>query len=548
MGRKPHEKGRLLPRDDRSLPTAETSFLKLRRRAQKHATDYNVTWRTVLTVVSFGLLTATIVQPRHSLSDITQIASSAADVLFQRGRPFAANGRSTSSEHHRTLDKQFKAMPEEQRKATLDRVQQSPAHRFESSTWYSEKYHVLQRGLRPTWARVLSGFMANIHVSQFCSQTIIQHFEDDENNMHATSVLVTIAGGNVTFDKRYGDRKHSRYNSMVHSITMLLQAQNHKIPDMTFIVMLNDGHKPFVPTFGAARHWESWHNMIPVPMGNDRGQAEGWGSTISGWDKYISDNVKRTSDFYPWKSKINRAFFRGSLMMQTYKLGTCNKGGRRKCARASSWSEVARGVMYEKAQARPDLFDISFTKHGYKENIGPDQFKNAPTIGESVKFTEAQKYKYVLNVGSNQDWAERLRLHFYMNSAIVMHMAETKEFFYPLIVPWKHVIPANLMFNDLVRNVKWATKHDADAEKIVENMNNFAEVYLSERSMSIYWQTALTEYAARQREADIAHGKQKERLQGFLGLGRKRMAPLLRPKSELDPRKTTKQAITDLDR
>lgn len=85
-----------------------------------------------------------------------------------------------------------------------------------------------------------------------------------------------------------------------------------------------------------------------------------------------------------------------------------------------------------------------------------------------------------------------------MNSAVIYHMAETQEFFSPLLKPWTHYIPANLTLQDLSPNVEWAIRHDAQVRQLVQNQNEFARRYISENAMETYWEVLLEEFAARQ--------------------------------------------------
>jgi len=88
-----------------------------------------------------------------------------------------------------------------------------------------------------------------------------------------------------------------------------------------------------------------------------------------------------------------------------------------------------------------------------------------------------------------------------MNSAIIVHMAETQEFYTPLLKPWVHFIPTSLHFDDLVKNVEWAIANDLATQKIVRNQNAFADRYITERAMQQYWEVAIEEFAARQTKA-----------------------------------------------
>lgn len=352
------------------------------------------------------------------------------------------------------------------------------------------------------WKNVLGKFYKGIPIQAFAVKTIVLHYESDKNNILHNCMLIRIRDGHVNITKSFSPSRHSRYTSVVYMLQKVLSGVDHQIPDVTFLVMLNDGHMPLVPTLGVARHWESWRFLVPVPMGNTRGESAGWGTPLEDWDKYISDTVVNTHEKFPWITKIPKAVFRGALLMQTWKLGSCNAENNGSCERANRWTDVARGAMYRAAQNNSDMFDIAFTKHGLKTDYGFQQFEGAPEVERGIPFHENQRYKYVLNVGSNQDWAERLRSLLFMNSAIVIHQAETKEFYHPLLVPWKHYIPTDLLFTDLNRNVQWAKEHDSEVQDIVQNMNSLAKTFLSEKSMQCYWKLALTEYAFRQRLAD----------------------------------------------
>lgn len=369
---------------------------------------------------------------------------------------------------------------------------------------FQRQYNVLPisddstQNLTRTWQTVVRNFFWNIPLREFSKDTITLHYSQNRNNVRDNCILVTISEGTVNVTKSFPPGRHSRYSSAIYILHKILLDSNRQFPDATFLVMLNDGQKPLVPTLGVAKHWTSWKYMIPVPLGNTRGEAEGWGTPIEEWDMYINETIVSKRTEFPWERKINKAVFRGALLMQTWKLGTCNRENDGNCEKSYRWDDVARGAMYRESQKRPELFDIGFTKHGAKSNHGIAQFEGAPEPNRSIPFGQNQKYKFILSAGSNQDWAERLRNLLFTNSAVIIHQAETQEFFHPLLIPWRHYIPTNLHFTDLVENVEWATQHDSEVREIAHNMNHFARQYLTEKAMELYWKVALLEYAARQ--------------------------------------------------
>ncbi|CAN8076522.1 unnamed protein product [Agarophyton chilense] len=355
--------------------------------------------------------------------------------------------------------------------------------------------------IRQDWAGVIDSFLDGTSASDFSARNIREHYEANVNNVHDTCILVQILEGNVTFTEKYHGKRHGRASSAKYIIKKLVRQKGGSMPGATFLVMVTDGHKPKVASFGSARHWKNWKLMIPVPLGNERGVREGWGTPLEGWDAYIDRTVLSTHQNYAWESKREKALFRGALAMQTYKLGTCNSENDARCERAKKWNEINRGVLYEKTKKRTDLVDIGFTSLKQKENGDNKQFEGAPEVKESMKFTEYQNYKYVLNVGSNQDWAERLRSLLFLNSAVIHHVAESQEFFTPLMRPWVHFIPTNIYFDDLIENIEWAKKNDDFIRQLVRNQNAFADRYISERSMQQYWEVAIEKFAALQAQA-----------------------------------------------
>ncbi len=347
------------------------------------------------------------------------------------------------------------------------------------------------------WRGVVDFFMRDMPIDLFKADTIEHHFWENLNNAQKTCVLVRIRNGTATFIEKYKSM-HTRAASVRYMLRKLAKRKAHILHNVTLLVMLSDGHRPKVPTFGSARHWTNWNLMIPAPLGNFRGHFQGWGNPLEGWDRYVREHIVATHSDYPWYTKISKAVFRGALSMQTYKLGSCNEVNGAECQRAKRWHEVNRGVLYVQSRRRRDLFDVGFSALKPKWNSDPDQFEGAPRKASPIDFRDFQKYKYVINCGSNQDWSERMRLLLYMNSAVVYHMAETQEFFTPLLKPWVHVIPTNLTMDDIVRNVEWAIRHDDVVRKIVQNQHWFAGRYVSEKGMETYWEIALEEFAARQ--------------------------------------------------
>ena len=273
---------------------------------------------------------------------------------------------------------------------------------------------------------------------------------------------VTIKDNEAYFDEP--SRHHDRYEDVKYIIKEV--CKKYKVEDCKFIVLLNDSYGCKFPAFSAIRSQPKNILNIPMPMGNRRGMDTGCGTPIKGWDKYIKKTIKNNIS---WEDKKNKAVFRGKLSKQTWANGQYGK------KKAKHWTELTRGKLYE--MSRNQMFDVGFTKI---ENI---PLSEGLKIVEPINFPDQQKYKYIISVGTNADWAERLRVHFFTNSVTIKHEAESIEWFYPMLKPWKHYIPCDITFSNLNINLLWAIHNQSKSKKIVANANKFAKKYLNEKSM-----------------------------------------------------------------
>ncbi|KAA8497942.1 Protein O-glucosyltransferase 1 [Porphyridium purpureum] len=315
-----------------------------------------------------------------------------------------------------------------------------------------------------------------------------------DKGMEANALLVEVNEENelnLVHSWESPSKKHSRYVSLVGLLEALVR--NHKLPKVSFLVVLNDGSETKQAVFSAARHTRGWKRVIPFPVGNSRGWKEGFGLNFTGWDEYSSHWYTSRYPEYPWEKKLPQAVFRGNFPMSEMAqiMGSCFV----QCRKTRDWRKTTRGTLYLQTVNHPDLFDVQFTSKA----------KNFSQIDEipvnafaKIPLHESMKYKYVLNVGANADWAERLRNLMFLNSAILRHEAGTQEWFYPLLEPFVHYIPFHVSMNNLVDVVQWGRAHDDLVQQIVRNANAFAANVLSEAAMLDYARLAVHSFAAKQ--------------------------------------------------
>lgn len=291
---------------------------------------------------------------------------------------------------------------------------------------------------------------------------------------------VEIKNGVPFFDAPYGHH-HGRYPDLRY--TMIEACRRNSIQDCKFIVFLNDAYASSFPAFSIIRRLKEDVYNIPIPMGNSRGKREGCGTPILGWDEYINAHMSNSDSLYPWKEKSDVAVFRGQYAYQTYKLGEYTK------TRAKSWVDVNRGHLYDLCKERKDLFDVGFNK------VGQNNTEEEIPVIEAIPFFDQQRYKYIISVGTNANWAERIRLHMFTNSVLLKHEAECMEWFYYLMKPWEHYIPFNLMMTDLEEKVEWAKQNDEKCQNIVKSANEFSQKYLNEKTMIDFTAIAIKQYS-----------------------------------------------------
>jgi hypothetical protein len=285
--------------------------------------------------------------------------------------------------------------------------------------------------------------------------------------------LVEISDYNLRY---IGDiSQHDRFKHLDYFLSRFSKSNKNK--EAFFIFVLNDGSPIDVPCFSIISRPEHKACNIPIPMGNDRGIITDCGTPLINWDHVIKEQIVKHRAKYVWEKKINKAVFRGQLSASSWKIGATGK------TRANSWKDTTRGFLYEKFKDHV-FFDIGFTKSYLEET---------PTVS-FISMAEQQKFKYILNVGNNVDWAERLRISLFMNSLNIIHETKCQEWFHPLMIPYVHYIPTDQRFNDLEENIKWCINNDTKCQEIVKNSNLFAKKYLSEEYMYKVFEYTLNQY------------------------------------------------------
>lgn len=113
---------------------------------------------------------------------------------------------------------------------------------------------------------------------------------------------------------------------------------------------------------------------------------------------------------------------------------------------------------------------------------------------DSLSMEQQSSYRYTVHAEGNGFWADRLAIQLFGSSAIIKQLTPCGMFFEPLLRAYRHYIPVDYGFRDVVRQVEWARDNDADARRIVGEARRFAGAYLTVAGISAYADEILREY------------------------------------------------------
>lgn len=275
----------------------------------------------------------------------------------------------------------------------LDQVVSSPSGlRFLSGS--------RENSVSTEWDLVIIKFLSTVRPIHFRTDKIESAFKE---NSSSPFVLLTLNSGvpSINVDNLHPMyKRHGRCSSVEYIIRNITSNPDFPPLNLTALIDVSDGEAPTVATFSSARHWHSWKDVIPMPLGNRNGWRAGKATPIESWDTYINENVVKTHANFPWSTKENKAVFRGSLRMCDHVLGSCNWENGARCQNSERWDECNRGVLYKRVWRIRQYFDVAFTRWVLRPDRNFHQVDGAPAAVEEIPFADFQKYKLILNVGA----------------------------------------------------------------------------------------------------------------------------------------------------
>jgi len=231
-----------------------------------------------------------------------------------------------------------------------------------------------------------------------------------------------------------------------------------------------------IPVLGSMYHPLYSKIAVPFAMGNIRNTLQPFQNTpVAGWDRFTEEMLRCNST----GARINKAVFRGTTRWKGVKYGTCTQ--------SCGWEDNGRWLLHMLGESHPDKFDTYVTKVEKKSRVRVDY----------LPLTEQLcNYQAILTVGSNSDWAERLRQCFYGNAVVMLPENSPSEFFSSFMHPWKEFWPIKSDLSDVVDQVSKVISL-TNTSRQLRAQRSFAAVYLTEEFMYYYNKLAIMEYAAR---------------------------------------------------
>lgn len=274
----------------------------------------------------------------------------------------------------------------------------------------------------------------------------------------------------------YRSKADCQFPSRCQGVEHFLFKLSPNLPDFQIVINNHDwpyvkkrSHSRPIPLFSFSKTSDYWDIFYPAWTFWAGGPAiSKYPTGLGRWD-LLRKNLLLSAKKWPWSSKTDSAFFRGS--------------------RTSS----ERDSVVMLSRKKPDLIDAAYTKNQAWRS-------KADTLGEDpspeVSLEDHCKFKYLFNF---RGVAASFRLkHLFMCNSLVLHVgSEWLEFFYPALKPWVHYIPveSNASSESIEDLLEFLRSHEKIAISIAQNGHLFIKDFLKMYDVEEYWAVLLTKYA-----------------------------------------------------
>ncbi|MDE3046690.1 MAG: hypothetical protein KGJ02_08655 [Verrucomicrobiota bacterium] len=196
----------------------------------------------------------------------------------------------------------------------------------------------------------------------------------------------------------------------------------------------------------------------------------------------LINDIRSTSQHSPWAQKMAKAHWRGMTSGWHYNL--------------DNWDTRPRSRLVLFSKAHPDLLDAAFTSP-YSLNYAVKQTMEHYGLFQPWTYPAAfVSYKYLISIDGNT-FASNFWWQLLSNCAVLKNESPYVEWFYVGLTPNVHYLPYSLDLSDLKDKLLWLRTHDDEARQIAEAGRAFAEEYLTNEALVVYFYRLLRAYAAK---------------------------------------------------
>ncbi len=249
------------------------------------------------------------------------------------------------------------------------------------------------------------------------------------------------------------------------------------VSDVDFLVSMSDkGEGLSAPFFSFAKDGRSKEAILLIPDFE----------ALSGNPNMLTE-VKEGVKKYPWKSKLSKAIWRGSMTGQHFTL--------------SSFLHAPRSQLVTHSLHYPTLIDARFS--AITQCSDPKEIESAfgEYFSNPLSIRTHLRYKYQILVDGNSCAYSRAYWQLFSNALILKQESPDIQWFYACLKPYVHYIPVRTNFEDLIEQIQWAQAHDEECQQISENAQAFANQNLTRDHVFLYLYLLLEAYAKKQNES-----------------------------------------------
>lgn len=239
------------------------------------------------------------------------------------------------------------------------------------------------------------------------------------------------------------------------------------------------------------------HRTLPAVQWNTLSSRD---PDFGQWDAALSDmRLQRQSLDRLWECREPKAVWRGAIAdNHVYNVRWTWRGQlAQEQVVGANWQKAGRmALAFQKCQ-HPDLLDVRFKLLRSKQvdaNCTNIASKDKP---KSMSMSEqARRFRYMVHVEGIAGWADRLRHVLLSGATALKQEVGVREWYEPLLEPWKHYVPVASTLWNLSHAVRWARTHDVEARRIAANAASLIDGVLSEAAVTYYQVELFSKYAA----------------------------------------------------